>query len=253
MQVTYMTRKKARIIVGLFSLVLLAGLGVSLYVITKHQLDKPKAVVQQAPTPASGEPTLFTFDKNRYPTDKPESPWVVVNKKRPLLADYVPADLKDIRGAQLQSLAATDLEQLFAAAARDRIALRPISGYRSYETQHALYNDYVKKDGAAKADTFSARPGYSEHQTGLAVDIGNGSGQCDLDICFATTAGGQWLAANAHTYGFTIRYQEDKTAITGYQYEPWHVRYVGVDLANELRSKKQTMEEFFNLPAAPGY
>ncbi len=248
-----MTRKKSLLIIVLFSLVLLAGLSAAIYVIVRHQTDKLVPVAEQAPKPISTEPTFFTFDKNRYATDKPESPWVVINKVRPLPDKYVPAELTTIRSAQMQALAAADLEKLMSAAAKDNVALRIISGYRSFETQQALYDGYVKKDGQAQADTYSARPGYSEHQTGLAADLGNGSGHCDLDICFAATGGGQWLSANAHTYGFTIRYPEGKTPITGFQYEPWHIRYVGVDLANELRSKKQTLEEFFNLSAAQTY
>ncbi len=248
-----MTRKKSLLIISLFSFILLAGLATAIYIIVKQQVDKSAEVVQKIPEQPNNEPSLFTFDKNRYPTDKPESPWVVINKQRPLLPTYIPADLKTVSSAQLQTQAAADLEQLITVAAQNNAVLRVISGYRSYDTQKTLYNNYVKKDGQAKADTYSARPGHSEHQTGLAADLGNGSGHCDLDICFATTAGGQWLANNAHTYGFIIRYPEAKTAITGFQYEPWHIRYVGVDLANELRAKKQTMEEFFSLPAAPNY
>lgn len=240
-------------IIGLFSLILLAGMATAIYFIVQEQVNKPTEVTKETPAPANNELSLFTFDKNRYPTDKSDSPWVVVNKQLPLLPSYVPTGLKDVRGAQLQAQAAADLEQLITAATQNNVVLRTISGYRSFDTQKALYDNYVKKDGQAKADTYSARAGHSEHQTGLAIDLGNGSGQCDLDICFATTAGGQWLANNAHTYGFIIRYPEAKTAITGFQYEPWHIRYVGVDLANELRAKKQTMEEFFSLPAAPNY
>lgn len=205
-----------------------------------------------APVPEESNPIL-SFDKARYPLDKPDSLWIVVNKQRPLRADFVPPQLTIIRGANMQTEAAQATEQLLKAASNAQVPLRIISGYRSYATQKSTYESYVQKDGRAAADTYSARAGFSEHQTGLAADLGNGSGQCDLEICFASTAGGTWLAANAHTYGFIIRYTKDKTGVTGYQYEPWHIRYVGVDLANELRARNQTMEEFFALPPAPGY
>jgi zinc D-Ala-D-Ala carboxypeptidase len=96
-----------------------------------------------------------------------------------------------------------------------------VSGYRSYETQERLYNKYVKKDGEKKANTYSAKPGESEHQTGLAFDIGS------VDRSFANTIEAKWLAENAYLYGFIIRYPKDKTNVTGYIYEPWHVRYLG--------------------------
>ncbi|MGI9028290.1 MAG: M15 family metallopeptidase [Candidatus Saccharimonadales bacterium] len=246
-----MTRKKASIILG--SLLLLAGLGAAIYLIVRHEINKPVPVTQEVKQTTPTEPTLFTFDKNRYPTDQADSPWVVVNKANPLLSSYIPSDLIEVRGSQMRSQAAADIEKLITAAGKEQIVFRVISGYRSFETQHNVYSAYVAKDGRNAADTYSARPGHSEHQTGLAADIGNGSGKCDLDICFAATPGGKWITANAHTYGFIIRYADNKTSITGFQYEPWHLRYVGVDLANELRTKNQTMEEFFNLPAAPNY
>ena len=107
----------------------------------------------------------------------------------------------------------------------------PVSGYRSYSQQASLYDSYVRQYGQATADTLAARPGFSEHQTGLAMDIGNASGVCALQACFATTPAGKWAAANAATYGFIIRYPAGAEAVTGYTYEPWHLRYVGRDLA----------------------
>ena len=149
--------------------------------------------------------------------------------------------------------AAQAAQQLIDGAKKEQIQLKIISGYRSYATQERLYDSYVQKYGQAAADTYSARPGHSEHQTGLAADLGNSDGTCDFDTCFSNTQAGKWLAAHTHEYGFIIRYQQKQTQVTGYQYEPWHIRYVGKDLANELHSKNQTMEEFFGLPAAPSY
>ncbi len=202
---------------------------------TSQQKPAPKPTAKPAPA------------KAEY--DDPNSLKVVVNKKRPLPNNYVPNDLQ----GNLRREAAVASNQMTAAAANSGVSIKLISGYRSQSNQASLYNSYVKKDGQAAADTYSARPRHSEHQTGLAADYGNSNGECALEICFANTAGGQWLAANAHNYGFIIRYENGKTHITGYQYEPWHLRYVGVDLAKQIKSSGKTMEEFFGLPAAPNY
>jgi D-alanyl-D-alanine carboxypeptidase len=193
------------------------------------------------------------FNKNRYSIDSPSSLWVIVNKNRPLPGGYVPSRLIAAGNGELLSRdAAQDLSKLIRAAAIDGVYLRAISGYRSYDAQTSIYNSFVAQDGS-KADNYSARPGHSEHQTGLGVDLGNSDGSCDLDVCFANTAGGRWLARNAHKFGFIIRYLEGKQAITGYQAEPWHLRYAGKELAAELQKSGQTMEEFFMLPPAPSY
>jgi len=208
---------------------------------------------ESTPQPQQKASSTPALNKKQYSLDNPTSLWVVINKKRPLPSDFTPPNLIGIGSASMQSQAVSAAQKLISTANQNQVSLKVISGYRSYQKQQELYASYVAKDGQAAADTYSARPGYSEHQTGLAADLGNSSGQCDLDICFATTAGGRWLAGHAHEFGFVIRYERDKTPITGYQYEPWHIRYVGVDLARELYSKKQTLEEYFGLPAAPGY
>jgi D-alanyl-D-alanine carboxypeptidase len=193
------------------------------------------------------------IDKSRYPIDEPSSLWVVVNKKRPLPNTFVPKNLVDAgNGELLRQDAKAALSKLVSAAAKNGVELKIVSAYRSFEAQTNIYSGYVAQDGQA-ADAYSARAGHSEHQTGLGVDLGNSSGECDLDACFGDTSGGKWLAANAHKYGFIIRYQKGKENITGYQAEPWHLRYVGNGLATQLKATNQTMEEFFGLPAAPNY
>ncbi|HSW74562.1 MAG TPA: M15 family metallopeptidase, partial [Candidatus Saccharimonadales bacterium] len=114
---------------------------------------------------------------------------------------------------------------------------------------------YVAAQGKSVADSQSARPGYSEHQTGLAADLGGTSDpSCNVADCFADTVEGKWLAANAYKYGFLIRYPADKVNVTGYIYEPWHIRYIGASLSTEMhKSHIETLEEFFGLPAAPSY
>ena len=117
------------------------------------------------------------------------------------------------------------------------------SGYRSYELQKELYNNYVERDGKEKADTYSARPGHSEHQTGLAFDLNS------ISDDFQYTNEGKWVNENAYIYGFILRYPKGKEDITGYKYESWHLRYVGVDLAKKLYNNGDwiTLEEYFNL------
>ena len=116
-----------------------------------------------------------------------------------------------------------------------------ISGYRSYNTQKELYNKYVKKDGEEVANTYSAKPGHSEHQTGLAFDIGS------VDRSFANTSEAKWIEENAHLYGFIVRYPNGKTDITGYIYEPWHVRYLGKETAKKVWESGLTLEEYLGL------
>lgn len=213
---------------------------------TKEETKKPE-VKPDTPqtTPEAG------FNKEQYSLSDPSSLWVVVNKKRPLPSSYTP-NLVSTLGGQMRSEASTNLINLVNAAKQAGHNLYVISSYRSYSTQQSTYNGWVSRDGQAQADTYSARPGHSEHQTGLAVDLGGGS--CDLETCFGNTQAGIWIKNNAASYGFIIRYPSGKDSITGYQYEPWHLRYVGMELSTEIsKTSDQTMEEFFGLSAAPGY
>lgn len=155
---------------------------------------------------------------------------------------------------QMRSAAATALEKMFAGAANAGYKLQISTAYRGYAYQKQLYDGYVTSAGQAAADQESARPGYSEHQTGLAVDIRSASNTCSLEACFGTTPEGEWLAANAYRYGFLLRYPQDKESVTGYEYEPWHFRYIGTDLSNELYNDHvQTLEEFFHVSGGTTY
>lgn len=173
---------------------------------------------------------------------------VVVNKKHKLPADYIP-QLVNIRGFQLRNEASSELEQLLSDADSSNVSLKIISAYRSYDYQQQVYGGYVTQYGEEKADTISARPGHSEHQTGLAVDLGASNGACDLEICFESTPAGEWIKSNAKKYGFIVRYQKDKDISTGYQYEPWHLRYVGTDIADKINASGQTLDEYFGFVA----
>jgi D-alanyl-D-alanine carboxypeptidase len=193
----------------------------------------------------------------------PASPWLVVNKHRPLApADYVPADLVQpnvqlaVSGeaALLNSTTAAAAEAMFAAAARDGVVMTLASGYRSYVTQVSTYNGYVATRGQADADTASARPGYSEHQTGWAFDIGDGGGVCSFQPCFADQPAAVWAKANGHRFGFVVRYPWMFHPVTGYYYEPWHLRFIGVEAATDMANRGiSTVEEYFGVEAAPGY
>ncbi len=196
------------------------------------------------------------FNKKLYSTDQPGSLWWIVNKNRPLPSGYRPDDLVTpniaLRGTStneemmVRSVLKSDIERLFADAAGAGHNLLLASGFRSEAYQKQVYNNFVARDGQAATDLTSAKPGTSEHQTGMAIDVCNKE-NCQLESYFGTTNAGKWVAANAHAYGFIIRYQEGKTASTGYSYEPWHLRYVGQQLANELHGTNLTMEDFFGL------
>lgn len=153
----------------------------------------------------------------------------------------------------LRTEAASELAVMVADGKKAGVNLMLASGYRSYANQVATYNGFVTQNGQTAADTFSARPGHSEHQTGLAADLEPTSRKCELEVCFADTPEGKWLAANCYKYGFIIRYQKDTQGLTGYQYEPWHIRYVGKDLAEEIYKINQTLEQFFGLPSYTSY
>lgn len=184
------------------------------------------------------------------PVGDPNSYHVLVTKSRPLNPlNYIAPDLVYFPGTNyvMRSAVSANLANLFAGARNAGAPLSVVSAYRSYDEQAALYNYYVSIYGQAVADTLSARPGHSEHQTGLAVDVGNANGSCGLGSCFGDTAGGRWVAANAYKYGFIIRYPDGYQSTTGYTYEPWHLRYVGRPLATEMKTRGfPTLEHYFN-------
>ena len=159
---------------------------------------------------------------------------MIVNKTYSIPADYGPGDLTDECWAAFRELQN-------AAANEEGLSIYVVSGYRSFSTQDGLYNRYVAADGQAAADTYSARPGHSEHQTGLAIDVNS------VSYSFANTAEGRWLAANAQRFGFIIRYPENKQSITGYMYEPWHIRYLGKTLAQQVYDSGLCLEEYFGI------
>lgn len=211
----------------------------------------------QSPPPPAPVPEPKAFDTSLYSIDDPASIWVVSNKLRPLNPiDYVPADLVAVSStSSMRTDAAAALPAMFAAAAAEGSGgMQVQNAYRSFVVQTDLHNRLVAQLGQARARAQSARPGYSEHQTGLSLDILSSPAVCSIEACFGETPQGIWLAANAWRFGYLLRYPADKTAITGYIYEPWHFRYIGTELAAEMHVRGvTTLEEFFELPAAPDY
>ena len=200
-------------------------------------------------------PSVTAVAAAGYDFDSASSLQVVVNKHRQLNpAAYVPGQLVRVQAERLRAPAADAYKQFAKAAKAAGVNVMPISGYRSFSEQASLYDSYVRQYGQATADTLAARPGYSEHQTGLAMDIGNASGVCALQACFANTPAGRWAAEHGWEYGFIIRYPAGAEATTGYTYEPWHLRYVGKVIAEDMQSTGiATLEKYFGLEAAPDY
>ena len=219
------------------------------------------------PTPISA-PTSTPAQPNgsaqglQIDIDDPNSITALVNKQRPLAKDFVPKNLVKLSSVGVPSVndhsmrreAADASRELYDAAGKAGHHLNFASGYRSYELQTELYTEYVDQLGQEAADATSAKPGFSEHQTGLAVDIFETNTDCILEGCFGETKPGKWLKENSWKYGFILRYENGTQDVVGYEYEPWHFRYVGKDVAAAYHeSGARTYEEFVGAPAAPDY
>ena len=157
---------------------------------------------------------------------------LIANKTYSLPADFAPG---------LDKTCENQFYKMTSDASKKGLYIYFASGFRSYDYQAQIYNNYVARDGQALADTYSARPGYSEHQSGLAIDVNT------IDDSFSLTDEAKWLANHCHEYGFILRYPQGKESITGYQYESWHVRYVGTDLSYAIHNSGLTMEEYFGI------
>ena len=174
--------------------------------------------------------------------------YTLVNKYNYLREDFVPNNLVELEapyareGIYLVKSARDKFYELVKKASEEGLTIRAISAYRGYTYQKRLYDKYVENDGIAKADTYSARPGFSDHQTGLVVDVDNSINSFED---FTNTKEYQWMLANSYKYGFILRYPEGKEAITGYQFESWHYRFVGVKLAKKIKASNLTFDEYF--------
>ena len=203
----------------------ITGVGVGSCTVTVRSADNPDVF-------ADVSVTVTEY----IPPKEPEITYIdgilIANKTYPLPSTYNPG---------VDPQANTALQEMFNAAKTDGLNLFVKSGFRSFSTQKSLYNNYVKRDGKAAADRYSARPGYSEHQTGLAFDINKSNSS------FAGTPEANWLAENCYKYGFIIRYPEGKEAITGYIYEPWHIRYLGIETATAVYESGLCLEEYLGI------
>ncbi|MBE0600215.1 MAG: M15 family metallopeptidase [Firmicutes bacterium] len=173
----------------------------------------------------------------------------LVNRNQTICDLYVPEIRKTNLPGLSQSMrpdAADALEKLFDAAKADGIRLSTVSGYRSYSKQNTIYERKVASAGAEVADAYVALPGSSEHQLGLAMDVSKVSSS-SLSSKFGSTAEGKWVAENAHLYGFIVRYAEGMEEITGYSYEPWHLRYLGKDFAQAVYESGLPLELYVSL------
>jgi D-alanyl-D-alanine carboxypeptidase len=260
-----------KIILIFVCLALISGTGLSVYRQTSHinsvlaateqdTEDTLKEIAAQALLEAKKKEPVYITLTNADPIraivedyTEQQSLWVLVNKTHSISTSYVPQQLalpdvpertdKTVEERSVRGDIVAPLESMFDAAAKDGHSLMIGSAYRSATLQKLYFDTYAANSGIVAANQYSAFPGQSEHQTGLAVDISSVSRSCYLDACFTSTPDGQWLAANGYKYGFTLRYPEGKTAITGYNFEPWHYRYVGIDLATALYQSNLTVDE----------
>ena len=210
----------------------------------------PEAEAAEIVTQVNLDLDLTPYD-DALPIDDPADPLVLVNKYHGLPEVYVP-ELEKLGGrygvGSMVPEAAAAFRAMADAAKQDGISLRSVSAYRSYQTQQGLYQHYVSIDGKANAERYSARPGYSEHQTGLALDINTAS----ISAHFENTVEYAWLQENCAKFGFMLRYPQDKESITGYRYEPWHYRYVGQAIAQTCMDQGLTYEEYLAAQVQPG-
>lgn len=202
----------------------------------------------------TGNPT--SIDLTQYSVDDPNSIWVIVNKARPLEPKtFVPKNLVSVRGILVNEVSADDLKALLDAADSAKLRLGIRTAYRDYGSQQHLLNKRIAVYGRERAEQGTARPGHTEHQTGLAVDfVARNRSSCDLRACFGQTPESGWLAEHAWEFGFIQRYTEQNTDVTGFMAESWHYRYVGRELAEYLHtSEVGSLEELFGVAGGGEY
>ncbi len=210
------------------------------------EINTPTPISTETPSPTpSNTPEIISED-----TTSNDSLLRIINKKQTIEPDYVPSDLVDVPVSQyshqkLRQEAASSLEEMFKAASDDGIELYLISGYRSYTKQQELQNYYRDTLGDVQADRIDCIPGSSEHQIGLAVDLGTVDHKYELDTDFSKTEAYQWLISHCSEYGYILRYPEGKEEVTGIKFSPWNFRYVGNEYSTKITESGLTMEEYF--------
>ncbi|MET3195897.1 D-alanyl-D-alanine carboxypeptidase [Bacillus sp. OAE603] len=251
------SKKKRYLVLGIILVILLIGLALAFSMRDKmftnsEQKNSNQKVKETVPLFPNYEKTSVEAEDGLLEVTNEQSNLVLVNKARKLPDGYEPPDLTypivPLHGASkdktlMRKEAAKALEKLFEAAEADSIVLTPVSAYRSFDRQQSLYNFYIQSHGEEWTKAYSAYPGTSEHQTGLSIDVSSPNFGNMLEKEFGETKEGTWLADHAHEYGFIIRYPEDKVEKTEYNYEPWHIRYIGVKHATYLYENDLVLEE----------
>ncbi|HMQ95986.1 MAG TPA: D-alanyl-D-alanine carboxypeptidase family protein [Candidatus Saccharibacteria bacterium] len=261
-------RKSTNHLALFIAIVVVFVITIGVIALISHQFSSEKSkkkapeVAQEAPVQKAVEPATNKLElPGAIPIEKmtgdytaDDHIWRLVNKSHPLTnSNYRPAELtlfaehsrtdKSNDERSIRSDIAPYAEQLFADAKKEGFDLIIGSGFRSRDLQNLYYTNYSNTYGQEAADTFSTKPGYSEHQTGLVMDLSTRDMKCYLEECFGDTPAGKWLATHAHVYGFILRYPKDKNGITDFIYEPWHFRFVGKNLATALYESGLTLDE----------
>lgn len=237
---------KARIslLIGLMALAIFLG-----FIIFSTQ----EAPVAAELTEEAAGPELTSEERAAVMVDNEKGLFILVDKEHPVTKEYIPGDLSPIahfakdrtpEGRLMRTEAAVAFDTMCDAATAAGYEIVTTTAYRSYDFQASLYSYYVNLEGQEWADINIAQPGTSEHQTGLAADCSSPSVAYELVVEFGDTTEGIWLRDHAHSYGFIIRYPKDRQDITGFTYEPWHIRYVGVAAATFIHKNDLTLEEF---------
>ncbi|MDD6259103.1 MAG: M15 family metallopeptidase [Erysipelotrichaceae bacterium] len=241
------------VIIGIVLCAAIVLFGLSMYAYKNRDTIRKQAKQQAIDSSADDQPASTALPSELTTLG---SNLIFVNKSHSLPADYVPANLttpylnSTTDAIQLTEEAGNQAKAMKDAAASDGINLIVSSGYRSYSEQDAYYQSRVNLLGKEAANTDCAQAGMSEHQTGLAIDFTDDPTNSNShSVSFADTDAGKWLYEHAHEYGFILRYPKGKESITGYNYMPWHYRYVGTDTANAMYaiSPDETFEEYFNI------
>jgi zinc D-Ala-D-Ala carboxypeptidase len=216
---------------------------------TEIEAEKPEPEAVEDGTETVGEDATETFETNLKVVADGNYPLALVTKETTLKSNYAPSDLRQIpdymhpaRELWLREEPLARLEALWQAASDDGVLLTIISAYRSYDYQKTLFQNYADNYGEEAANRFSARAGQSEHQLGTTVDFGGTA--VDLNAAYAETDQGRWLAENAYRFGFAMSYPEGKETVTGYIFEPWHYRYIGLQDAQEWYLSGLSLKEF---------
>lgn len=245
-------KKNKNILIALF-VIFCVGFGFGI-ASEKHTNVENESTVQEDETVIEASAPVSEEEIKSKIKENNKDILILVNRENNLDSDYIPEDLRQLdipfsfegynEQKEMKEEAATALETMIKESQYAGISLVGVSGFRSFDAQANIYNNSAKMQGKEHADKYSAKPGMSEHQTGLAIDLSTASIKNELLEKFDKTKEGIWLRDNCYKYGFIIRYPKGKEDITGYAYEPWHIRYVGKEAAQDMHDETLTLEEY---------